>query len=152
MISWCCGSEGLMSCWTLNGSHTWSKSISFPPDQPRKGFPQGSWGRSVYHMHFQIIAFSSVTWITKVPSMISTCGDQYQRTTLKSVGIYAHWNGRDQLVSTIRLFSFVVFPEAAWTGNWIGERRKNKVKWMFLLGAVTILLPIQSFSPVSAAL
>lgn len=93
VISWCCGSEGLMSCWTLNGSHTWSKSIFFPLDQPRKGFPQGSWDRYVYHMHFKIIAISSVTWIT--PSMISTCGDQYHRATLKSVGIYAHWNGRD---------------------------------------------------------
>lgn len=83
VISWCCGSEGLMSCWTLNGSHTWSKSIHFPPDQPSKGFPQGSWGRYVYHIHFKIIAISSVTWITKAPFMIATRGDQYHRIALK---------------------------------------------------------------------
>lgn len=64
----------------------------------------------VYHIHFKIAAINLVTWI-------ATRGDQYHKITFKSAGIYAQRESAS--LSPVYGYSrlFVVFPEAAWTGN-----------------------------------
>lgn len=134
VISLCCCSEGLMSCWTLNGSHTWRQSISPLPNQPRKDFLREDevavLPRAFPNHCYQLYYMDHQSVISHHRSI--------SRNNVKIGG-----NCTQMVKSDLAgLFWFVCFiPQRCLGRKLTRGERKNTVKWMFLLAAVTLSLP-----------